>query len=666
MAVLRASNAPIGLNKGKPNRASNSSQSKIWERPSDWLTFTAPSANEQKVIGNVAIFNQDSNYIALVATVSAGTYTVDWGDGTSTTHTSNTQAEKNYTWSSISSDTLTSRGYRQAIVTITPTTSGATFSSIGINRRHSAMPISAIASNTWLDVAVAAPNATAIAFSYLTNGAFNANLNLCERVNIVSHNMTNMTFLFREMRQLQSVPLFNTAAVTNMSSMFNSCSSLESVPLFNTAAVTLMASMFSGCYSLESVPLFNTAAVTNMNAMFNVCSSLESVPLFNTAAVTNMSSMFNACYSLQDVPLFNTAAVTNMNFMFNACYSLQSVPLFNTAAVTNMSTTFSNCTSLQSIPLFNTAAVTTMASMFNDCTSLKSVPLFNTASVTNMSGMFDGCSSLESVPLFNTAAVTNMSSMFNVCVSLQDVPLFNTAAVTTMAGMFNDCYSLQNVPLFNTQAVTTMSTMFNGCFSLQTLPVFNTAAVVNMNAMFQVCFSLQDVPELNLSAISSSSNNILILGNSSVSNAAVNLGKAKLTGNRWTQTFQNCKLGTAELNEMYTALAVLNPSVTNVTATGTAVTYTVDDIRAFVTGRTVTFTGITPAAYNLTNAVVATVTAGAGTTGTFTVANTATGTYVSGGVAALQDNRLITVTGNPGVATDDPTIATNKGWQVTG
>jgi hypothetical protein len=51
---------------------------------------------------------------------------------------------------------------------------------------------------------------------------------------------------------------------------------------------------------------------------------------------------------------------------------------------------------------------------------------------------------------------------------------------------------------------------------------------------------------------------------------------------------------------------------------------------------------------------------------TFNVTNAATETYVSGGVAALQDNRLITVTGNPGVATDDPTIATNKGWQVTG
>ena len=122
-------------------------------------------------------------------------------------------------------------------------------------------------------------------------------------------------------------------------------------------------------------------------------------------------------------------------------------------------------------------------------------------------------------------------------------------------------------------------------------------------------------------------------------------------------------MAAAELNEMYTALDVLNPNVTNVTGSGTVVTYTVGDITAFVAGRTVTITGVSPAAYNLTNATIATVNT---TNSQFTVNNAATGTYVSGGVAALQDNRTITVTGNPGTTGDDPTIAQNKGWVVTG
>ena len=475
MAVRLGSSAPVGLSRERFLRfaAFSARQPVVWTRPADWVAFTTPTAAEQKVIGIVAVWEQDSNYIALACTVTGG-YTVDWGDGTSTTHASAATAEKNYTYSSLDSGTLSSRGYRQAVITVTPTTGGATFSAVNLNRRHSAISSnSTLATNPWLDIAIASPNATTVEFSYSSAGTRTSSMSLCEQVTIVAHNTTTMANKFREFRQLQSVPLFNTAAVTNMTQMFFGCSSLQSVPLFNTAAVTIMTNMLYGCSSLESVPLFNTAAVTTMQSMFNGCSSLQSVPLFNTASVTAIAQMFSSC------------------------------------------------------------------------------------------------------------------------------------------------------------------------------------------------LSLQNIPELNLTKISSVSNNNMNLG-AGTSSADVNLGQAKLTGNRWTQTFQNCKMGAAQLNEMYTALAKLNPNITNVTATAGVVTYTVDDIRAFVAARTVTITDVNPVAYNLTSVTVGVVTAGAGTTGTFTVTNAATGTYVSGGVAALQDNRTITVTSNPGVSGDDPTIATNKGWIVTG
>ena len=141
------------------------------------------------------------------------------------------------------------------------------------------------------------------------------------------------------------------SAGTSMSNMFNNCSSLQTVPLFNTAAVLNMTSMFGSCQSLQTVPLFNTAAVTTMANMFTNCSSLQTVPLFNTASVTSMGGMFGSCQSLQTVPLFNTAAVTNTSGMFDNCPSLQTVPLFNTAAVTNMTAMLSNCSSLSNIDM---------------------------------------------------------------------------------------------------------------------------------------------------------------------------------------------------------------------------------------------------------------------------------------------------------------------------
>jgi surface protein len=619
VAVLRASDAPVGLGRGKPNRASNTSQPIPWARPTDWVSFTTPTPSEQKVIGNVAVYNQDSNYIAFACTTSdASTYNVNWGDGTSENVASGVTAQKNYTWSSISSSTLTSRGYRQAVITITPTNSGVTFSAVNLNRRHSALNTITTATNPWLDLAVAAPNATTIAFTYDTAGTRTSGMQLCEQVNIVAHNTTNTANLFRECRELQSVPLFNTASVTNTSGMFYDCNSLQSISLFDTSSSTNMANMFRSCGLLLSVPFLNTANVTDMNSMFRVCNLLQTVPFFNTANVTDMNNMFNTCTSITTVPLFNTALVINMS------------------------------------------------AMFNGCSSLITVPFFNTANVTDMNAMFNGCRSITTVPLFNTASVTNMSSMFINCSSLITVPFFNTANVINISNMFNGATALLNVPLFNTANVTNMNTMFQSCPSIQTVPIFNTAKVTAIGNMFFACTSLQNVPELNLSSINNVNNNPLGLGNPTFNQPCASVGQVKLTGNRWTQSFENCRLGATQLDEMYTALAVLNPNVTNVTRNGSIVTYTVDDIRGFFAGRTVTMTGINPASFNLTSVSVVTVTPTTGNAGTFTVSSAAAGTYVSGGVATLQDNKTITVTSNPGTETDTPSIATNKGWTVTG
>jgi len=537
VTVLKASRAPVALALGKPTFTSSENQ---WTRPSDWLALTPPGSTEQKFVGLIAVLNQGSNYVALTATVSTGTYTVDWGDGSSpVTPVSGVATEYNYAYSSLSASTDTTRGYRQAIVTVTPTTPGATFSVFSLASRHSARS-STSTTVTWLDVALSAPNATTIRI-----GGYNAGdivgLNWLEQATIVSHNCTNLNYLFY------------------------------------------------GCRALEFVPLFNTAAVTDMSSMFAGCTSLQTVPLFNTAAVTDMPNMFDACGSLRAVPLFNTAAVTNMSIMF------------------------SSCTSLISVPLFNMVSVTTTTSMFNGCTSLQTVPLFNTAAVGDFSSMFSGCSSLRAIPLLDTAAnAGNMTNFLRRTVSLQTVPLIDTSSVGIVSGMFSTCPSLL------------------------------------------------EIPELNLSKINSASNNNMSLTGS------FTLGRAKLTGMRWTQSFSGCNMAAAQLDEMYTALATLNPNVTNVTNSGGTVTYTVDDIRAFDSSRTVTITGVDPIAYNLVGVTVGTVTAGVGNAGTFNVINAAVGTYVSGGVASLTDNRTITVTGNPGTTGDDPTIATNKGWTVTG
>ena len=338
--------------------AGGAASTEDWVRPSDWLAMPTVTDVEQKFVGLHAIFPEGNNFAALLFTTSTGQYQVDWGDGSSPTlHNSNTKAEYEYNYSTYDTGdtTLSTRGYKQAIITVTPVSGNLLTCNFQQRYTGQNQPYS----TGFLDCIISMPNHSASAFTF---GGTTVRHAYVERFDVKTLGSCNsLSSMFNSCFSLQSVPLFNTAAVTNMSSMFINCNSLQSVPLFNTGAVTNMQSMFNSCFSLQSVPLFNTAAVTNMSSMFINCNSLQSVPLFNTGAMTSMNSMFNSCSSLQSVPLFNTAALTTMSSMFNSCFSLQSVPLFNTASVTNMGSMFISCTSLKSIPALSTAAITISA-----------------------------------------------------------------------------------------------------------------------------------------------------------------------------------------------------------------------------------------------------------------------------------------------------------------
>jgi hypothetical protein len=564
-------------------------------RPSDFITPPVISSSEQKIALLVFISNDSSNFLAFTI---AGNYTVDWGDGTSPQNVSSgTAAEYSYNFATFdpTNSTLTSDGFKQAWVIITPQ-GGANITSVNLQTRHSSMLSVNYYSQPIREIYLSAPSLTSLTIG-TTSGSTTVYPRLCRYINFINtgsltsfanllYNMYSLLLvdvgvtaavtntssmfafcyilldvrfssnanlsgllttqsMFYECRSLSVAPLFNTAAVTNMSTMFYQCYSLESVPLYDTRSCTTMSQMFYTCYSLKTVPLFNTVRVTDMGSMFWLCTSLVSVPLFNTVAVTTMNGMFYQCHSLETVPLFNTIAVTTMNSMFYQCYSLQNVPAFNAANTLNMNSMFYSCYSLINVGLINTIKVTDMTSMFQNCISLKTVPLFNTIAVTGMSSMFNFCISLVTVPLFNTGAVTTMNSMFYNCFSLSSVPLFNTANVLSFASMFIQCYSLRSVPLFNTIKGTNFASTFNSCVSLMTIPEFNTIAATDIQSMFSACYSLTQFPAMNLSAVTSASQ---------TTNACFSMAAFNATGFRVTMSFSQCKLAKNELETIFTNL----------------------------------------------------------------------------------------------------------------
>jgi surface protein len=265
-----------------------------------------------------------------------------------------------------------------------------------------------------------------------------------------------------------------TSNVTNLLAMFSGCSQFNDarVTQWDTSSVTNMSQMFNGCTAFnQDIGGWNTSSVTNMALMFGAATAFnQPIGSWNTASATNMSQMFNGCTAFnQDIGGWNTALVNNMSLMFlNATAFNQNIGSWNTAAVTNMSQMFQGCAAFnQDIGGWNTALVNNMSLMFFNATAFnQDIGSWNTAAVTNMTQMFQGCAAFnQDIGSWNTAAVTNMSNMFlNATAFNQDIGGWNTALVNNMNGMFvgtNHAFA-QDISGWDIRKVTTMSGMFSG------------------------------------------------------------------------------------------------------------------------------------------------------------------------------------------------------------
>lgn len=96
--------------------------------------------------------------------------------------------------------------------------------------------------------------------------------------------------------------------------------------------------------------------------------------------------------------------------------------------------------------------------------------------------------------------ITSMFGMFFGCSSLQSIPLFDTSSVTNWTSAFTQCDILKEVPLFDTSSATTMQNCFRDCISLSSIPVFDTSSVSNFNGIFWGCRSITQAPAIDTSA----------------------------------------------------------------------------------------------------------------------------------------------------------------------
>lgn len=515
-------------------------QVRPYDRPSDWLDIDSlVSPGDEKIVGLFAVFDSNSNVVAFRC---QGNYQVDWGDGTVTTHASNTNAEHSYTYSSISSSTYSTRGYRQVIITITPQ-AGQSLTRFDVTPyRHSSRTW--LYSEQWLDVKLSVPNLSFHQF----NGGTNKFFGMLEKYVMIDTGLTSYLSLMnsnRSLRHLEIPPITG-----SYESILINCSNIEYFNHDFSNATTLsnafqnsglryleadvpnafVASAFYQAYSLMNVNITNIGG--SCGNMFYQCLSLRKANL--TGTPTSCANMFYSCPSLELPPNNLTCtSITTTYQMFSGCTALKENLVGTFSVCTDMSFMYSVCRNLIEVYMFDMGACIFTNGMFSGCTGLRVVPTLDTSNVTNNTFMFENCYSLVSIGNLDFSSVTRWgqpnSGTFTGCISLTELPTLDFAGTSTDAygnyRTFQNMYSLRRLDMANTGAVTGWQEFVINCSALAEIGPCNMSSGTNLSAAFNGCY---------------------------------NLRRMQGTGIKVSVSFQQCALDATAIDEIFTNLATVS------------------------------------------------------------------------------------------------------------
>ena len=210
------------------------------------------------------------------------------------------------------------------------------------------------------------------------------------------------------------------------------------------------------------------------------------------------------------------------------------------------------------------------------------------------------------------ANVANVSNIFRSCgaISKLNCSNWNTSGITNWANAFLGCNGMVSfiAPSGKINSASLLN-LFNSCYALEELDLsgWDVSSVTNMNGIFASCFSLRDL-------------NIAGWDTSAVTNAT----------NMFASCFALDKIPAINLSAVNTMASQgfcgSSSSLTRMQATGINVSVNVANCMFGATALNEIYTNL----------------------------------------SANGAGKTITVTGNYGTASDDPSIATAKGWAVTG
>jgi hypothetical protein len=705
----------------------------VWTRPSDWISITGVSTGEILFLVSDATSSNNAKYNFAMTKTGAGNVYIDWGDGTSTTVSSNATYSHTYT----TGGTACSLGYNTWKITITSDVgTRITGARIVYDTDYSGTPYGLLegwyGDTTVITAASYFGNAQIVlpylSYVKLPEGmtatdalyrtiAFNpsikkldfpVSLSACTNMDGFATNCYSLI----EINQLPQDMTEITGGQNGPYQAFDNCSSLQKIicpPRWDS--VTSLARFARNSVSLTTLVLPSSLNnCIDFTVGFDGCTSLTSIaiPTLKASSTIEFNSAFNGNSNLRNVTFANNTPSTttlSLNSTFGSCFNLQSVILPPNVKVTALSSTFINCYSLKTIVLpMDGSSITTMASTFQNCQSLTNITLPTTAPsiAISMANIFQNCYALSEITIPSTYNITSLSAAFTSCRLLKTatLPQSSQNSLTTFASTFSNCLSLQSVNLPTAMtSVTTCSSMFNDCRSLTgaTFPASMPSLTI-FTSTFQNCSSLQSVTlptTINGNSAPSFQNTF-----NGCENIKSIILPATITNNTiptsMLSTFQNCyslksvTLPTSNLTSVTNMNSTFNgcrslTGVTNMSSIGSS----------SPTGPTANGTNLATDARSLLSLTLVPRFSKLEVYGTvgflsalnsLRLQNTGAGqwggtspqidvSYTSLDAAALNTlfgdlttivSKTINITGTPGAATCTRSIATAKGWTVTG
>lgn len=302
----------------------------------------------------------------------------------------------------------------------------------------------------------------------------------------------------------RAVFLGDLPAVTTADYMFNGCEMLMNVNWPDLPSCTSFRGVHDKNYALTSINVPNlSSSGCDISSSFQYCTALTTLDVSHIVS-TSYSRLVASSKRLKTIVLPNSLPATvNIYYMFRDCAALESVtfPSDMIMASTNSNYLLYGCSNLKTVT-FPTVAQTAglnLQSTFYNCQMLQSVTFPSDMSgVTSLNSAFRGCYEIASITLpTDLSSCTNLQYTFYDCRKATSITFpASLPAVTTIDSAFRNCYELTSVTLPTLPIVSDMDYLFNGCSALQTITLpASLPAVTTASGWTQNCYALESISE---------------------------------------------------------------------------------------------------------------------------------------------------------------------------